>query len=241
VAVVGKDPSILHVLRNIRQGLGETLPPVIIVSPDTEAVIRETLRGENVLFVTQSRALGTGDAVLCAHELLRDFSGTTLIVWSTQPVIHPQTFARTARLARLFDSYEMVLPTTIVEHPYAPIRRDASGAITSASETHLESAQTAEVGETNIGLFVVKNQRLFEVLLDLRSRYWNESTGSYNRSRGELGFPNEVISALAQRKFGVFASPFADPREEQGIKRLQDLSRCERFISELEEAAKHQK
>jgi len=33
----------------------------------------------------------------------------------------------------------------------------------------------------------------------------------------------------------VFASPFADPREAQGIKRLEDLSHCERFISELEQ------
>ena len=58
----------------------------------------------------------------------------------------------------------------------------------------------------------------------------------YNRSRGELGFPNEVINALAAAEdSGVFASPFADPREEQGIKRLEDLSRCERFMSELEQ------
>ena len=167
--------------------------------------------------------------------MLRDFSGTTLIVWSTQPVIRAKTFSRAAKLARLFDSYEMVLPTAFVERPYAPIRRDESGRIASASETHLESAQPVEFGETNIGLFVVKNQTLFEVLLDLRRRYWNDSTGSYDRSRGELGFPNEVISALAQRESGVFASPFADPREEQGIKRLEDLSRCERFISELEQ------
>jgi len=235
VAVVGEDPSIVHVLRNIREALGETRPPVIIISPDTENVIRETLREEDVLFVTQPRALGTGDAVLSAHELLRDFSGTTVIVWSTQPVIRAKTFLRATKLARLFDSYEMVLPTAFVERPYAPIRRDETGHITSASETHLESAQLVEFGETNIGLFVVKNQTVFEVLHNLRSRYWNDSTGSYDRSRGELGFPNEVISALAQRESGVFASPFADPREEQGIKRLEDLSRCEKFISELEQ------
>ena len=235
VAVVGEDPSIVHVLRSIREGLGETRPPIIVVSPETEAVIRETLEGEDVLFVTQPHALGTGDAVLRAEKLLRDFDGTTLIVWSTQPVIRPHTFLRAAKLARLFDLYEMVLPTAFVEQPYAPIRRDESGAILSASETHLESAESVEFGETNIGLFLVKTHALFEVLADLHSRYWNESTSRYERSRGELGFPNEVISALAARECGVFASPFADPREEQGIKRLEDLSRCERFISELDQ------
>ena len=235
VAIVGEQPAIVHVLRSIREGLGDTRSPVVIVSPHTEAAIRETLAGEDVIFITQPYALGTGDAVLSAHHLMNDFTGMSLVVWSTQPVIRPKTFARAAKLARLFESYDMVLPTTFVAHPYAPIRRKESGEIESATETHLENAETAEFGETNIGMFMLKNQTMFQVLLELRSRYWDQSTGRYNRSRGELGFPNEVINALASRKSGVFASPVADAREEQGIKHLEDLSRCERFLSELNE------
>jgi CTP:molybdopterin cytidylyltransferase MocA len=235
VALVSEMPAIVHVLRNIREGLGRTRPPVVIVSPDTEGSIREALQREDVLFVTQPEAHGTGDAVLHAHGLLHDFTGSALIVWSTQPVIRANTFARTAKLGQLFATFDMVLPTAFIERPYAPIRRDDWGEIESAKETHLESAHPVAFGETNIGLFVVKNQSLFELLFDLRNRYWNDSTQRYERSRGELGFPNEVISALAQRKFGVFASPFADSREEQGIKRLEDVARCEQFISELEE------
>jgi galactokinase len=235
VALVGGQPAIVHVLRSIREGLGDTRTPVIIVSPDTEAAIRESLRGEDVIFVTQPHALGTGDAVLSTHHLLSDFNAMSLVVWSTQPTIRPKTYARTAKLARLFESYDMVLPTAFIARPYAPIQRNESGEIVSASETHLENAETAEFGETNIGMFMLKNQTMFQVLLDLKSRYWDESTGRYNRSRGELGFPNEVINALASRKHGVFASPFADAREEQGIKRAEDVSRCERFLSELDE------
>jgi galactokinase/CTP:molybdopterin cytidylyltransferase MocA len=235
MAMVGDQPAIIHVLRSICQGLGNTRTPIVIVSPDTEAAIREVLRGEDVVFVTQPDALGTGDAVLSTHRLLGDFTGMSLVVWSTQPVVRPKTFARTAKLARLFESYDMVLPTALVARPYAPIQRNESGEIVSASETHLENAETAEFGETNIGMFLLKNQTMFQVLLELRDRYWDETTGRYNRSRGELGFPNEVINALASRKHGVFASPFADAREEQGIKRVEDVSRCERFLSELNE------
>jgi CTP:molybdopterin cytidylyltransferase MocA len=235
VALVSGQPAIVHVLRSIREGLGETHTPVVIVSPDTEAAIREALRGEDVVFVTQPQALGTGDAVLSTHRLLNDFNGMSLVVWSTQPTIRPKTYARAAKLARLFESYDMVLPTAFVAHPYAPIRRNDSGEVVSATETHLENAETAEFGETNIGMFMLKNQSMFQVLLELRSRYWNEVTGRYDRSRGELGFPNEVINALAAQPHGVFASPFADAREEQGIKRAEDVSRCERFLSELNE------
>jgi galactokinase len=233
LALVGDQPAIIHVLQNIREALGETRPPVVIVSPSNEAAIRKAIQGEKVLFVTQSHALGTGDAVLHANDLMEGFAGLTLVTWSTQPVIRPQTFLRAVKLAHLFDSYDMVLPTAFKKHPYAPIQRRGSGAIESATETHLESAETSDFGETNIALFVLKNQAMFRVLQELRKHYWDEPSGRYNRARGELGFPNELINAFATREFGVFASPFADPREEQGIKRLDDVSRCEQFISEL--------
>src|SRR5689334_11497173 len=231
LAIVGDEPAIIHVLRSIREGLGETRPPVIIVSPHNEAAIRAALRDEHVLFVTQPHALGTGDAVLNAHQLMQDFAGLAVVVWGTQPVIRPQTFARAVELARHFDAYDMVVPTAFINNPYAPIRRNASGEIESATETHLEGAEAHEFGETNIGLFILKNQTMFQILQELRKRYWDD--GHYNRARGELGFPNELINALASRKHGVFASPFADPREEQGIKRLGDVSRCAQFMSEL--------
>ena len=235
VALVNDEPAIVHVIRNIRAGLGKTRPPVVIVSPETDAVIREALQSEDVIFVTQSEPHGTGNAVLQAQSVLDRFDGSTLVVWGTQPVIRPKTFARIAKLAELFPAYDMVLPTVFVENPYAPIRRNESGEIESAKETHLENAKPLAFGESNISLFLVKNQPLFEVLFDLHNRYWNDATQRYERSRGELGFPNEVISELSKRRFGVFASPFADRREEQGIKRFEDVARCERFISELED------
>jgi galactokinase/CTP:molybdopterin cytidylyltransferase MocA len=234
LALINQEPAIVHMVKNIRQALGQTRAPLVIVSPDTEGAIRQALHAEEVTFVTQHEALGTGDAVLQAHDVMRRFKGLTLVVWSTQPVIQANTFERTAKLAELLDMYDMIVPTTFRPDPYAPIERNECGEVQSASETHLESADTVAFGETNIGMFMLKNQAMFAVLLDLRNRYWNESTHSYDRSRGELGFPNELINSLAGQKNRVFACPIADWREEQGIKRLEDLSTCERFISELQ-------
>ncbi len=234
LALINQEPAVVHVVKNIRQGLGRTRAPLVIVSPETDTAIRQALHAEDVTFITQPDALGTGDAVLQAHDVMRSFNGLTLVVWSTQPVIQARTFERTAKLADLFDGYDMIVPTTFRPNPYAPIKRNECGEVQSASETHLESAETIAFGETNIGMFLLKNQAMLAVLLDLRNRYWNESTHRYDRSRGELGFPNELISSLAERKNGVFACPIADWREEQGIKRHEDLSTCERFISELQ-------
>lgn len=233
LALVGQKPAIVHVLDNIHSGLGLTLPPVVIVSPDTEKQCREQLRDRDVIFVMQSEPLGTGDAVLCAKEVMNGFDGLSLVVWSTQPVIRPSTFQLTAKLAGLFPCYEMIVPTAFCEHPYAPIKRGGLGDVQTARETHLESAASSDFGETNIGMFLLKNRVMFELLQDLKDRFWQEASRSYDRSRGELGFPNELINALAQRCNGVFASPIADCREEQGIKQFSDVAKCGLFISEL--------
>jgi bifunctional N-acetylglucosamine-1-phosphate-uridyltransferase/glucosamine-1-phosphate-acetyltransferase GlmU-like protein len=231
---VGDKPAIVHVLDNLRAGLGQTRPPVVIVSPETEASIRQQLRDREVIFVTQSQALGTGDAVLQAQKVMQDFDGLALVVWSTQPVIRPATFKRAVKLARLFSFYEMVLPTTLRASPYAPIRRDENGAVKSAAETHLESAERPDFGETNIGMFLLRNRTMFAVLRELRERFWNESQSCYDRSRGEFGFPNEMINNLVQRRSGVFAGPIANWREEQGIKHAADVAACASFIAEIE-------
>jgi galactokinase/CTP:molybdopterin cytidylyltransferase MocA len=234
VAIVGQKPAIVHVLENLRAGLGITRPPIIIVSPETDDSVRRAVEGENVLFAVQPESLGTGDAVLKARGLLADFEGRALVIWSTQPVVQPKTFQRTAKLGALFDDYSMIVPTAICNRPYAPLHRDNRGVITSATETHLEGARGVDFGETNIGMFLLNSQAMFEALLGLRQAYWDETTNRYNRSSSELGFPNELINVLGP-KAGVFASPIADRREEQGIKQLADVAKCERFISQLQE------
>ena len=225
-------PSIIHVIKNTRAAFGATPAPIVIVSPETESATRACLKDE-VTFVVQPEALGTGDAVLRTHEQLKGFAGRTLVIWGTQPVVRPATMRRTLKLAVLFAAYDMVLPTAYKERPYAPVLRDGNGRVEAASETHLEQADQLPFGESNVGMFLLKNQAMFEALFDLRRKYWNESQQRYNRHGGELGFPNELINYFAARDRGVFACPIADSREEQGIKRLADIEPCERFISEL--------
>jgi hypothetical protein len=107
--------------------------------------------------------------------------------------------------------------------------------VQTARETHLEQADHLHFGESNIGMFILKSEAMFKALIDLNQRYWNEIGRRYNRHGGELGFPNELINYFAARETGVFACPIADSREEQGIKKLEDIAHCERFISELAE------
>lgn len=235
-APVGGVPAILRVLRSVREGCGDgARAPVVIVSPETEGAVREALSGEEVSYVVQPEPLGTGDAVLHARELMKDFTGRALVVWGTQPVIRPHTVRRALGLSSLFGEYDMILPTALKERPYAPVERDEGGRVLASRETHLEGAARPEFGETNIGLFLLKGAAMFDALTELRRRHWRGQEARYDRRGGELGFPNELITFLSARPAGVLACPLADAREEQGIKSLEDLALCEHFIEELEE------
>ncbi|HEY6120256.1 MAG TPA: hypothetical protein VIV66_09875, partial [Pyrinomonadaceae bacterium] len=182
---------------------------------------------------------GTGDAVLSAADLLAGFQGRVLVVWSTQPVICPETIRRTSTIAHLLDDYDMILPTTFKERPYAPLVRDDCARVKVAYETHSENLERPSFGETNIGLFLLKSKPMFETLGELRRRYWDESCKCYDRPRGELGFPNELVNEFGKRQKGVFACAIAGSEEEQGIKELADIERCERIILQNRASNEH--
>jgi len=233
LADVNGVPSILRVLNVVRQACPSAELPIIIVSPETEQHIEQILVGESVKWVTQPEPLGTGDAVYWASRQMQASEGWTLVVWSTQPLLREATVRRTLKLAALFPEYDMILPTALLDQPYAPLKRDVSGRILSSQETHLEKAAPVVRGETNVGVFLVKSQILAAQLAELRQRHWKGDQSVYDRPGGELGLPNELVTALSQRSSGVFGSPIADWREAQGIKSREDLARCEQYLSEL--------
>jgi galactokinase len=233
VSVLGV-PAILRILGALRNACQPARPPVVIVSPETEAPLRTALCSEDVSFILQPFARGTGDAVLCARTLIRDFAGRVLVVWATQPVLRTATVRRTLKLAALFPEYKMIVPTAMMERPYAPVERDALGRVTSAHETHLERICVSDYGESNVGMFLLQAEAMFRELELLHHELWHEVEMRYDRPRGELGFPNEMIRRLAGRVGGVFASPIADWREEKGIKTKTDVELCERYLREID-------
>jgi len=226
-------PSVVRVFQAVKLACNPSRPIVVIVSPETEPALRAALMGENISWVLQARALGTGDAILCAREAMQNFQGRVLVVWGTQPVLRAETVSLSVKLAALFPEYPMVFPTAAMARPYAPVQRDADGRICAAQETHLEKARVPAFGESNVGLFLLWNEMMVRELEELRRLAWKEDEGCYDRPGGELGFPNEMIRRLAGRPAGVLASPIADRREEKGIKTLEDVALCEQYLHDL--------
>jgi len=228
-------PVVRRVADAIAKGAPIRRPPIVIVSTDTECHVKAALEGVPAYYLTQEKALGTANAVRGAGPALAGFDGRVVVAWGTQPVLLARTVRRTLILAGLFPEYAIVLPTAVMDRPYAPLLRDEGGRVLGSRETRMGHEAPDARGESNVGIFAVGAGVMVRALEELHQAHWVESEQKYDGARGELGFPNEIIPHLAKRPTGVLAVPISDWREEKGLKALEDIAVCARYLGELGE------
>jgi len=233
VKIAGK-PAIVHVL-DIVCSIPNLEKPIIVVSPEGESAIQATLsKHYDVEYVIQREAKGTGDAVYQAKSKLQDFDGDVIVIWSAQPAIRPQTVWKSIMIHQAVGNSAMTLPTTKREKPYAPLIRDSNNRVIDSLETHLESANTVDYGEDNIGVFCLTNNDLFYGLDLAHTKALDPITGEYKTPKGELGFPNQMVRTLASQGKIVLGLAMADPREAKGIKVAADIAVLEGYLRDFD-------
>ena len=214
--VIGK-PSIAIVLDTIISLPMTIEEPLIITGEDNLEIIKQALKDYQGGYCIADRQLGTGYSVLQAEKALLGFNGDVLVVYSTQPVIRSETIFKSILIHQAMGDVPMTLPTAGRNNPYAPIIRDSNGKIIDSVETRLEGSETVEYGEDNIGLYIVRNEYLFNILMSAHNSLFNAEKNAYNPP-GELGFPNQMIRTLAKYDRTVLGLAMSDPMEQQGIK-----------------------
>ena len=102
----------------------------VVVGFSSEQVKERFSGADDVIWIRQEEQLGTGHAVLCCKEYLKDFHGQTLVLCGDGPLI------RTVTLTKLIKEHEAghssaTLATAELEEPagYGRIVRDKSGNI----------------------------------------------------------------------------------------------------------------
>ena len=99
--VCGK-PMIKHIIETL-----QTVPVdeiVTVISPEGQDVAKEVAPYKTCV---QEQQLGTGHAVNCAEELLKNFTGTVLVVFGDTPLITRETFRRAAE--KVEDGFAVVV------------------------------------------------------------------------------------------------------------------------------------
>ncbi len=154
-------PIIKYLLEAIKDS-AVTSKPVIVVGQKAEAV-KQAL-GPEYDYVLQSEQLGTGHAVACAGELLKNRVANVMVLYGDHPLITPETIKRLAE-SHLSSQAVITMATVKVDdfngwrkplYDFGRIIRDKKGAVVKIVERKDAAEINLEIKEVNPSFFCFK-------------------------------------------------------------------------------------
>lgn len=172
-----------------------------------------------VSWVWQKEQLGTGHALLCAQQSLRDFHGDLLLLCGDVPLLRGETLAELVALHRAEGAAVTVL-TAQLANPcgYGRIVRHGED-VTRIVEEKDASAQQRAIGEINTGTYVFDADFVFSVLPQLSSA----------NAQGEY-YLTDVIAAAVKAGRRTRALCLQDENEARGINDRAQLAEAARLM-----------
>jgi len=207
----GDRTLIEHVLR-----AADSISPssiVVVVGHQSDS-IKDALRKRlGLAFALQEPQLGTGHALLQAEPLLRDASGTLVLLSGDVPLLRAETLAALVRRHEKRQAAATVL-TAVVASPegYGRIVRE-EGQIAAIVEHKDASPAEREIQEINSGIYAFDIKPLFAALREI---------GSSN-AQGEYYLP-DLVRIYRRSGLIVETVKLDDPREILGVNSRSELA-----------------
>ena len=188
---------------------------VVIVGHGREQVI-DTLP-EGVEHAVQDKQLGTGHAVRCAENVLREWPGPILVLSGDMPLLRAETIRQMISL-RLEDDAAAVLLSAPMEkeQAFGRVLRDEKGRVLRVVEYKDASPEQRKIDEVNTGTYVFAPGKLFPALAELR----NDNT------QGEY-YLTDTVGSLTRAGMTVMAQKTTAPAEAMGINTPAELEAAE--------------
>ena len=192
----------------------------VVVGFSSEQV-KECFRDyDDIVWVKQDKQLGTGHAVLCCREHLKDFRGETLVLCGDGPLIRAET------LKSLIESHEQgqsaaTLATAILEEPagYGRIVRDKYNNIQGIVEDSDCTKEQKAINEINPSYYLFDNQVLLEALENVKPNNVKEEYYLTDAVSGIISTGHKVTAVTAVR-----------PEEAMGVNSRAQLSEASKIM-----------
>jgi len=219
--VAGK-PIIWHVMQaSLKAGATRVVVVVGHQREDVEAYLESEFAGQYKIAV-QEEQKGTGHAVYCAAEYLKDGPARTMIVSGDVPNMDAASLKSFYTAAQEF---QFAVMTAILEDAstYGRIERDAGNKITGIVEFKDADGAQRAIKEINTGFYVVRTSFLLDELSKL-------CTGTPTNAQGEYYLTDLVQAAAATEPPLGWRIP--EVARVHGVNTRCDLALCESYAQE---------
>lgn len=231
---LGGKPLLAHLLERVKES-NVTATPVIVIAPDLY-VIRSTI-GAAYEYAIQESQLGTGNAVLCAREKLRQYDHI-LVLYGDHPLISAQTINRLIE-THLQSNAELTFASFKVPsfegwykifEEFGKLKRDSSGRVVQDIEIKDANANEKTITDLNPCYFVFQARWLWSQLPRL----------SRDNAQNEY-YLTDLFAVALKEGVHITEVVLKDPTEAIGVNTPEQLAVAETKIKEQfeEEAKEH--
>lgn len=213
--VCGKE-MLNHVIDVMRKSDFESINIIIGKGADQ---VKIATRDKNVTYSFQSEQLGTGHAVMCAKEFLKDKDGIVAIFAGDAPLISEDTVKKFIKFHKQ-GGYKATLLTSILEHPdgYGRIIRDSQNGVEKIVEHKDCSPDELKVKEINAAMYCFD----IKILLNGLEKINNDN------AQKEY-YLTDMVEILRKAGEKIGAMPI-DFEETLGVNSRVQLSEVERIM-----------
>ena len=212
-----RKPMIEYIVENIEKSV---IDDIYLVLGYKREVVEDILK-ERAKYVYQDEQLGTGHAAMQAAPILSKLEGNTFIMPGDVPLIWYKA------INRMFEAHEQngndfTIVTAYYQDPegYGRIIRNEQGGIERIVEERDASALEKKVKEVNTGIYIVKNDKFFTMLDQLK----NEN------AKGEYYITDMV--ELMRKDFKVGTYMIKNNSLAMGVNDLYAISKAEKYLRE---------
>ncbi len=209
--VKGKS-MIKHIIDTLEELRADEI--VTVIAPDGDLVKKEVAPYKTCV---QNAQLGTGHAVNCARELLKDFDGAVLVIFGDTPLITKQTFMRSVQKVR--DGYAVVVLGFEPDDParYGRLKMQGDELVKIVEYKDANDEERA-IKFCNSGCMAFDGRYLFEILSKI----------GHNNAAGEYYLTDAVEIA---RKMGLKCTAIkGDPKEVASANTREELALLESYL-----------
>ena len=175
---------------------------------------------EGYTFAVQDEQLGTGHAVNCAREALKDYDGPVLVCYGDMPLFKKETYENLVKIHEEAGN-DCTILTGVSDRglAYGRIIRDENGSFKGVVEDRDCTPKQKKINELNVGIYVFDSKKLFSCLGELKN----------SNAQGEY-YLTDVPTIMMSKGYKIGTYTTHDDTEILGVNTPEELALCESLL-----------